>query len=259
MSNRVHLFAAIALILGATGANAAPVSVDAASGLGNRPSIGITSSTTTRPYTGIGTQNALLPYFSFSARQFYVRGINVGYTAVNNDRFGLDVVAVPRFLGYGNDDSPELETQVSTNYSLHAGLSLTVPLRNFQLNTQLLTDVLNESGGSEITSTLSRTFTFNALSVTAAGSLNWQDSSLVDHYYGVRNSGGSNTAPTNYVAGSTTNLRASITSAYPVNDSLTVIGSASFTRYGEEIVDSPIVDNETTTAVTLGIVYSFGH
>ena len=257
---RIASFVTIAsLAVGASNINAAPVSVDPAtvgSALAGKSSIGVTSSTTTREYQGIGSQNALLPYFSLSANQFYVRGISLGYTAFNTDAYILDVVAIPRFLGFDSDDSPELAGLEGTSYTVHAGTSLTIPISQFQLNTQVVADVLGESGGTEITSTLSRTFSFSKLSVTAAASVNWQDGELVNHYFGVSLSEVTDTRE-QYSAGATVNFSTSLTTSYPLSTSLTAIGAVSINQFGDEIASSPIVENDQTNAVLLGIVYSF--
>jgi len=249
----------IALLLGTSHATAAPVSVDTSAtgaALAGKSSVGITTSSTSRPYLGIGSQNAALPYFSLSANQFYLRGLDLGYTASNTDTFSLDVIATPRFLGYSNDDSLDLAELEGTNYSIHAGVSLTVPINKFQLNTQLVTDILGESNGSEITSSLSRTFSYNKFSVTAAANVNWQDKNLVNHYYGIDTAESSGSF-TPYAASSTFNIGTSLTTSYALSNSISAIGTVSVNQFGDEIANSPIVENDQTTAVSLGIIYSF--
>jgi len=167
---------------------AAPVSVDTSSTSDNAirsPSLGATVSTTTRPYQGIGSQVALLPYFAFARGDFYVSGLNIGYRLNDSKKLRWDIIAIPRFLGYKESDSPVLNGLESTDYSLHGGLSVSAAAGSVNVNIRLLSDLLGESGGTEAIGTISRVFSFDKIDLTPALGIEWQNRDLVDHYYGV--------------------------------------------------------------------------
>jgi len=247
--------------------HAAPVSVDSSAfgtdgdaGLG----LGVTFSATSRLYNNPKTVMARLPYFTANKNGFYINGLNIGYElTVDPDPFvapepslRIDILAVPRFLGYKAEESPVLEGLEGTGYSVHAGVSFSMVNGPVNLNLQLLTDVLDESGGSEIAGTISKTFTWNKLSLTPAFSINWQDDALVDHYYGVSASDATATRA-QYSAGSVVNMAVSLTAGYPITSKLNVFGALRMDQFGSEIENSPIVDEDSTSSATLGFVYSF--
>jgi len=236
-----------------------PVTLDSSAigaNLKRRNTGGITTSTTTRPYVGIGTQTALLPYLGFSAGNFYIRGLTAGYTVVNKSVYSIDILATPRFLGYSSDDSEQLQALESTNYSIHGGLSLSFSADKLQFNTQLVTDLLNESNGTEVVTSVTRTFSYNNVSLSPAIGFNWQDANLVDHYYGVQASSDTQSIRA-YAAESVVNAQVSLTAGYSISDSVSTVGTALLERYGDAISDSPLVENTTSTAITIGILYSF--
>ncbi len=256
-----------ALALSSMSLSAAPVSVDTSAfgsdgdaGLG----VGFTYSATSRQYHNPNTVFAPLPFFTGNKNGFYINGLTVGYElTVDPDPFvaptpslRIDILAVPRFLGYKAEESPVLEGLDDTDYSIHGGVSFSLVNGPVGLNLQLLTDLLSVSGGSEINGTISKTFVLNNFSVTPAFSLNWQDEALVDHYYGV-NASDATATRSQYSAGSTINAAVSLTTGYSITSNLNAFGALRFEQSGSEIADSPIVDDDTIRSATVGLVYSF--
>ncbi len=239
---------------------AAPVSIDTSqidddSG-DQKFAIGLTLSNTSRNYEGIGNQTARLPYFSANWRGLYVEGLNVGYKLSKGEKVSWDLIAVPRFLGYSETNSPVLTGLDDTDYSYHGGISANWETGIGRLNVQALTDLLNESSGSEIIATLSHAYQFGGLTLSPAVSVNWQDATLVDHYYGVT---AAQATPDRaaYEGDSVFNTAVSLTAGYALTDSFQLIGQARADQYGSEIEDSPLVDENTTTSATIGLVYTF--
>lgn len=247
--------------------HAAPASIDT-SALGDdgnaKPGIGFTNSGTTRPYADADNAIAALPYFSYQKNDFYVSGLNLGYQITEDPdpytapelELRWDVLLVPRFLGYKVEESAALEGLDDTDYSIHGGFSVTLLNGPLNLNAQLLTDVLGVSNGTEFSATVSKSFSFDKLSVTPALGINWQDSNLVDFYYGI-NANQTTENRGQFSGDSSLNANASVTAGYPISKSLLGIASVRSDFFGDAIADSPIVDRSTVTAATFGLVYSF--
>lgn len=255
------------LVMSSFSLHAAPASIDT-SALGAdgeaKPGIGFTISSTTRPYDGADDAVAPLPFFTYERGGFYVNGLNLGFQITEDPdpytapelELRYDLLAVPRFLGYKAEESPALEGLEDTDYSIHAGLSVSLLNAPVNLNLQLLTDILGVSNGTEFSGTISKSFSYKKLSLTPAFGLNFQDSNLVNYYYGI--SASQATADrAQYRGGSTLNANASITAAYPITKSLLGIGAIKIDAFGSEIANSPIVDRSTVTAATFGLVYNF--
>jgi len=255
------------LVTTSTSLRAAPVSVDT-SALGSdgdsNLGVGFTYSATERPYNNPDTVLAALPYFTASRNGFYINGLNLGYElTADPDPFvaptlslRIDILAIPRFLGYKAKESPVLEGLEDTDYSIHAGVSFSLINGPANFNVQFLTDILGESDGSEVNGTISKSFSRDKLSLTPAFSLNWQDAALVDHYYGIDASGATATRA-QYSAGSVFNKALSLTAGYTVTKRLNIFGAIRVEQFGDEISDSPIVDEDVISSASIGLVYTF--
>ncbi len=262
---RLSIFGGV-LLSSAMSLHAAPVSVDA-SALGSDDSsfgIGFTSSAITRQYNNPDTVLAGLPFITARKNGFYINGVNVGYElTADPDPFvapkpmlRIDLLAVPRFLGYKAEESPVLEGLDDAFYSIHAGASFTLVNVPVGLNVQFLTDILNESSGSEIIATLSKTVSVGKLGLTPALSFNWQNETLVDYYYGVEASEATATRA-QFSPGSEISGALSLTAGFSISPKLSAFGAIRFEQLGGEIGDSPIVDEDTVSSATIGLVYTF--
>lgn len=240
--------------------NAAPVSIDASQIDGDTESqqfaIGLTRSITSRNYKGIADQSATLPYISASWGDFYIEGLNVGYKLSKSDELSWGLLAVPRFLGYGEDNSTVLAGLDDTQYSYHGGISANYQGGFGRLNVQALTDLLDESRGSEIIATLSHSYRFGDLTLSPAVSLNWQDAKLVGHYYGVTPEQAT-TDRSAYEGNSVVNASLALSAGYALSDKLQVIGQTRLDQYGSAIKESPLVDEDTTQSASIGLIYAF--
>ena len=239
---------------------AAPVAIEApqtdTASSDNSFGIGLTFSRTSRQYEGIDDQSARLPYISARLGDFYVDGLNIGYNVPTDSEIKWGLVAVPRFLGYKESNSPILEGLDDTDYSYHGGLTADWNTDFGLINVKALTDLLNESGGSEVVATLSKAFNFGELTLSPAVSLNWQNADLVDHYYGVTEAQSTADRPA-YEGESVVNTALSLSASYALTEQFRLIGQVRQEHYGSEIEDSPLVDENTALSTSFGLVYTF--
>jgi len=115
------------------------------------------------------------------------------------------------------------------------------------------TDILGDGKGNEFSATLSRSYAFDRLSLTPAFGINWQDSDLVDFYHGENAS----RARQDRDQFSGVNTNASITASFQITKRLIGVGALRSDFFGDAIANSPVVDNNTVTEATFGVVYSF--
>jgi outer membrane protein len=98
------------------------------------------------------------------------------------------------------------------------------------------------------------------LTLIPAVGLTWQDSELVDHFYGVQ---ANEVIPgrTLYRAESTINynlsLTTSLTTSWNITNNIELLGFIKYESLGDEIQDSPIVDETEILLSAIGLVYRF--
>ena len=81
--------------------NAAPApiitSTQGKSDTNSRFGIGITTSIAKRPFTGVDTQNASLPYLSYRHKDFYIEGLDLGYNFYKNKGYNISIFNIRYF------------------------------------------------------------------------------------------------------------------------------------------------------------------
>jgi len=187
---------------------------------------------------------------------------------VSIDAFSLDGGDyVEQGIGFTGFETTRSQADYDKNSfdvtGLNIGFQLTEGLDSYAASDQELhwdvqhnqrnTDVLGDGNGNEFAATLSRSYAFNRLSLTPAFGINWQDSDLVDFYHGENAS----RARQDRDQFSGVNTNASITASFQITKRLIGVGALRSDFYGDAIANSPVVDRNTVTEATFGVVYSF--
>lgn len=257
-----HLFIFL-LVISSSCAIAAPVPVDTSS-LGrdvtdqSKNGLGGTLSVAQRPFVGVDNQSTALPYIKYRNKNFYIEGINAGYTLYKSTQATVDLLATPRFYEVKESfaDDGELNKIDETKPTYLAGLSAQYPVGPITLTLQLLADVL-ESVGYEAILNASKAFKLSQ-NLTAAASIGviYQNNKLVDHFYGVQANEVTVDRP-QYTADGSFNQHLSITGIWQVNKQIQLLGQMRYEKLGGGTTDSPIVDEDSIVTSVIGAVYLF--
>ncbi len=251
------------IVLNSMAANAAPVPIETSTldrdaGSTTNYGIGFTSSFAQRPFVGVDVQDASLPYFSLRYKDLYVEGLNIGYNLWKNDKWLIDVLATPRFYEVEPSfaDNNELDGIDKTKRTYFAGVSGQYASKHITYTLQLLTDVI-ESDGSEIVATGSKAFKLsNSFTLTPTLGITYQDSKLVDHFYGVQPNEVAVGRPA-YGGEDSTNFHISLTGVWDTTKHIQLLGQLKYELLGDGIGDSPIVDDTDIATLAVGLVYRF--
>ncbi len=244
-------------------ANAAPVAIETSTldkdaGTTSRYGIGFTSSFAQRPFVGVDVQDASLPYISFNYKDFYVEGLNIGYRLWKNNNVRVDVLATPRFYEVEASfaDNNELNGIDKTKPTYFAGVSTQYITHHITYTFQILTDII-ESNGSEIVVTGSKAFKpGKSFTLTPTAGITYQDSKLVDHFYGVQANEVAAGRPV-YGGQGSTNIHTSLTGVWDASKHIQLLGQLKYEKLGSGIGDSPIIDDTDIVTLALGLVYRF--
>ncbi len=220
--------------------------------------IGITFSVAQRPFEGVDNQLTSLPYLSFRYKDLYVEGTDVGFKLVAKEKYSLDIVVTPRYYetqpSFANNG--ELDGIDKTKQTFFAGLSSQYRSDFAIYTVQLLKDI-KESDGTELVATISKSFKVSkSLSLSPALGFTWQDSNLVDHFYGVQANEVIANRPL-YKAQSSLNYYASLTTVWSMTKQVQLLAQLKYEVLGSGITRSPIVNETAITSYVLGTVYRF--
>ena len=220
--------------------------------------VGLTSSVAQRPFVGVENQSASLLYLSYKYKDFYIEGLDVGYTVFNNKSYNIDLIATPRFyeVEAAFAENGELNGIDKTRPSYFAGISTQLNNQFATYTFQILHDV-QESDGNEIVLQASKSFKTNQdVILTPSVGLTYQDASLIDHYYGVQTNEIAVGRPA-YAGQSSVNYNATLNLSWKLTKNIEMLGQVKYEMLGDGITDSPIVDENAITLMTLGILYRF--
>lgn len=159
--------------------------------------------------------------------------------------------------GWQPDDDPELAGMNKRKSSVDGYLNGVWRTSLVTVGVHLYHDVGDASRSSMASLRFSRPFRIgDNARITPSIGATWQDSDRVDYYYGVRPEEALPSRPA-YQGRETVNYNAGVTGGYRLTRSWSLLGGCFRTRYGNAIVDSPIVERRYATTVFFGIGWRF--
>ena len=240
----------------------APVAIETSridrSNQDGRFGLGGTVSVAQRPFLGIDDQQTSLPYLSFAYKDFYIEGVNIGYTLSKQTDYKFDLLVTPRFY----ESKPafasgsELQGINVTKPTILGGVSAQYNIDPVTITLQFYRDLLESNGLEAVTSiskgfALSKTFT-----LTPTLGFTWQNSELIDHFYGVQSNEVLAERPL-YKGGASINYNTSLTSSWNVSRNIELLAFVKYEILGDGITNSPIVDEDSILLSAFGAVYRF--
>jgi outer membrane protein len=184
----------------------------------------------------------------------------MSYSLFKDDGWEVSGLAEVRFEGYEESDSRFLRGMDDREWTLELGGSLSKTFALGKLTADFGADILNEHKGHELRLSYSYDFRdmfkIQALTVTPSIGVNYRSRQLNDYYYGVRASEVIAGRP-EYDAGDSTGMMAGIRINYALSENLSLMGMISFEWLGDEIKNSPIVDEDHMESFLLGLIYRF--
>lgn len=222
-------------------------------------SIGIGAFSSPRPYVGAENSQIVAPLVEVTYKKFYVQGIQAGYRFFDTGKFSLDARAGIVFNGLDPEDSDALEGMNKRRPSIEGGFVFDWKPGKFRLSNAYYTDLLGRSYGQQASSDFSRTWTFNRYQwgFTPSVGVVWQSSNFIDYYYGVTEEESRPGRPP-FSGHSVINFRSSLFGFFFINMRLRLVGLIRVQRLDNEIIDSPIVDQQRGIFGLVGIAYRMG-
>lgn len=217
---------------------------------------GIGVAVKTEIYKDYGSRTVPLPIIGYRGEKLNVLGPFISYKIAGADNLDVSVKLAPRFQGFDDSDSDFFEGMDKRKDSLDAGLGLDYKQGGWQLGLSSLFDVLGNSKGYEVESSVSYTLRYGPVFITPSASLSYLDSKHVDYYYGVKMSE-INEFRSAYEGESALNTTAGLSVATPMFFGGMTRASLSYTWYDDSISDSPIVEDDTSVNFMLFFTKSF--
>lgn len=209
----------------------------------------------TSPYEGQEIIDDFMPIITYSGEGLYIAGTEVGYHLIWTNNWKLDLLATYRFGGYDDDDSDFL-VNMEREDSLDAGFRLTRNTWLGDFGLEVVADTLGRHNGKELELNWSETFRQGRWQYGPWLGAIWQSDNLSDYYFGVR---ADEALPERefYKLNDTLNVEVGIDMNYQLDKHHQIIFNVSYVKLDDDIVDSPIVDEEDLFKVFIGYRYEF--
>ncbi|MEN8216214.1 MAG: MipA/OmpV family protein [Pseudomonadota bacterium] len=212
----------------------------------------------TEPYKVVDNRTWLLPHLIMRRGNFFIDGLEIGYHAAETTQGSFDLILKPHIEGFDADDSAFLDGMEDREFSLDGGIATRWRQGTVEFKFSAVTDILDKSGGKEITASLGKTYilTGQMTLITPRLGLKWQNDNLVNYYYGVKQTQARADRPA-YRGKATLNYTIAVNATYSLTKRSTLFADIEYERFGDDIYDSPLVDKEQIFTVFLGYGWQF--
>jgi outer membrane protein len=260
MKNRLirSLFISTAAIFLSQAVIAGEFSVDT----GKRPiTVGIGAMYKDKPYEGYDSseKTSAVPVVLYEGANFFARGSTIGWDFMDSD--ALELAVIGEFIndGYESGDSNFLRGMSDRDPTLGLGGHVIWKPDNLGLKLAAVTDMADNSDGTQVRGEIFYTHRAGDLMLKPYAAIVWQNEDYNDYYYGVRSREA--IVPIGryaYSADSDFNYRFGAVAVYQQKTSPWMyIAGLRYDLLGDEIDDSPIVDDDSELTAILGVAYTF--
>ncbi len=221
--------------------------------------IGVGAVISDSPYKGVGTKTTPLPLIRWDYKNFYIKGVEVGYKFYETEDVALSVLASPRFMGYHSSESDALRGMENRENSFDAGVSGHYKLSGWggpAVGVKIVTDVGGVCNGQVVTLSLSKKFSGKYFELTPSVGARLQTASMVDYYYGVRASEAAVDRP-EYKPGMAVNYFGDVMFNFAIHPKWIVVTKVGVEFLDREITKSPIVNKDYLVMGVVGLTRRF--
>ena len=229
---------------------------------GKRPiTVGLGALHKDKPYKDYdsGEETSAVPIVLYEGTNFFARGSTIGWDFLNSNVMEAAIIGEILNDGYESSDSNFLTGMSDRDASFAVGGHLVWQPDNLGLKLAAVADMADNSDGTQVRSEVFYAHRTGDWMFKPYASIVWQDEDYNDYYYGVR---AREAIPAigrrAYSADSDFNYRFGAVAVYQKKTSPWMyIGGLRYDLLGDEIDDSPIVDDDTELTAVLGVAYTF--
>lgn len=207
-------------------------------------------------YKGIDVDYLPIPLVFYQKDAFFFRGTQVGYTFYRNEGLSMDALGEWVWRGYDADDSSDLRGMDDRDPTILGGAAASYYDGWGVTRLNYAHDLLGKSDGQEVTLSYIKRFVKDPWVFRPSVGIRWQDSNMVDYYYGVRAKEAAPSRPQYTVEGSWRPF-VGFTTRYRFSEQWSSMLILRYDWLDSNIKDSPIVDKDYRIKALFGVLYQF--
>lgn len=225
----------------------------------NKISIGAGVGVAEGPYKGL-EKTVPIPMVDVQFGNMYLKGIELGIKAYENDMFALSLFVDPLsgFSVKGSDLDAGYQNISDKDYQAMGGIKLDV---NTIYGMTAGFSAQYGEHGSEYAASLFKpffAFDYNLIIVPSVHIIGYSDD-YTDYYFGVTANEARNNVNINsaYTANASYSYGATLAIEYMLTNSISLAGFTGIEKYSDEVTNSPIVENDVAYILGIGAKYHF--
>lgn len=256
-----HLFAVLAALV-ASSASAD----DSTSQPTSQWGLGLGAIASDNPYAGRGARYTPFPLITYDSNRLFFEGVTGGAHLLDTSGLEIDLIVEANFDGIDADQFGVAELArngIDRNLlsdrkdSADAGFDVSFEGRYGELKFQALADVLDASGGYEVSASYGYPFSLGErLVLTPSIGAKWQSADRADYYYGILDEEVAR-GVTNYRPGSVVIPELGLDLRYGLSERWMLLGNVKYRSLPSELERSPLLDSDRSIRLFLGVLRAF--
>ena len=231
-----------------------------------RWSLGVAAAVSDSPYAGEGTRVVPVPLVGYNGERFHFRGLSGGWRIVNTENFELSAIGNIRFDGFEVDDLGRRElARNGLDYRLledrdngfDLGLGMKWSGSAGELEAKILADATDTSGGQEFKLEYGYPFQIGQGNLTPSVGVTWMSDDMANYYYGTLDKEVAR-GVVDYKPDALAIPEIGIGYFRPIGEKWALMGSVKYSMLPDEIKNSPFIERDTDSTVSMFIGFSRG-
>ena len=228
--------------------------------------LGLGAIVSENPYAGRGTRYTPVPLITYDSERFFFEGIGGGIHLLDTSGLEIDIIAEANFDGFDAEDfgARELadngidrELLEDRDDSLDAGFDVSFESRYGEIKVQALADVLDASGGYEVSASYGYPLSLGKSWVlTPSIGAKWLSADRADYYYGILDEEIAR-GVSSYRPGSAVIPEAGLDLKYSFADRWLLLSSVKYRALPSKLEDSPLLDSGRSMRLFIGVLRAF--
>lgn len=210
-------------------------------------------------YKGQSTEDFVFPVIEYEEGPLSIGGEGIAYNLIEDEETGFVFIVGAGVSGdsYDSKDASGLKGMSDRHSGFDLGAGLAWDTGAGTLSAMLRQDVSDRHKGQQLDLGYEITLPVHEyLAVSSSFGLSYLSKDYVDYYFGVRNSEATADRAA-YKGDGTMNTHVGLSLVIPVTDRWNIINANTYTWFGDEIADSPIVRKDKIWTTTLMTTYTF--
>ena len=220
--------------------------------------IGLGTYTKSQPYNNVDPLLIPTPVIFFDNNLFYVRWTRFGVYFLGQKRenyaLAFSLTAEPRPYGYLSSDIERMDERET---SWEGGLVFSAKIDNSWIEVMALTDILDRYDSFIVKTEIGYDIEFQNILFYPSLIAEYQSSSFVNYYYGVRADETIYNQREKYTPNSGLQLGMQTYIKYPITKKLSALFNIKIDYLSKEAIDSPIINQAYFYSGLASLIYSF--